>query len=192
MQAAISSTTAVVRRLAPRASGWASVVSPARRSLHVSRPSLLSEKSPLDAKVADAALTSGAQALRKSDVGTLKSGEAVPSKVADLASSILSLNLIEAMQLSEVLKSRLGVPDTAMPFGAPMMMAAPAAAAAAPAAAPAAAAAAPAAAAPAAKEEKTHVDIKLKAFKAEQKIKVIKEVRAVTNLGLKEVRNVHG
>ena len=55
----------------------------------------------------------------------------------------------------------------------------------------AAAAAAPAAAAAApepVKEEKTHVDIKLKAFDAKNKIKVIKEVRAVTSLGLKEVR----
>ena len=50
----------------------------------------------------------------------------------------------------------------------------------------AAAAAAPAAAPP--KEEKTHVDIKLVSFDAKNKIKVIKEVRAATSLGLKEVR----
>lgn len=49
-------------------------------------------------------------------------------------------------------------------------------------------AAAPAAAPP--KEEKTHVDIKLKAFAAANKIKVIKEVRAVTNLGLKEAKEL--
>ncbi len=35
--------------------------------------------------------------------------------------------------------------------------------------------------------EKTHFDVKLKSFDAAQKLKVIKEVRAVTNLGLKEV-----
>jgi len=61
--------------------------------------------------------------------------------------------------------------------------------------APAAAAAAPAAAAPAPaappKEEKTHVDIKLKAFDAKNKIKVIKEIRGVTSLGLKEVSRMH-
>lgn len=34
----------------------------------------------------------------------------------------------------------------------------------------------------------TQVDIKLKAFDQKNKIKVIKEVRGVTNLGLKEVR----
>ncbi len=35
--------------------------------------------------------------------------------------------------------------------------------------------------------EKTHFDVKLKSFDAAQKLKVIKEVRAVTGLGLKEV-----
>lgn len=34
------------------------------------------------------------------------------------------------------------------------------------------------------------VDIKLKGFPAANKIKVIKEIRGVTNLGLKEVRPV--
>ena len=56
----------------------------------------------------------------------------------------------------------------------------------------AAAAAAPVAAEapppPPPKEEKTHVDIKLKTFDSKNKIKVIKEIRAVTSLGLKEVR----
>jgi large subunit ribosomal protein L7/L12 len=55
-------------------------------------------------------------------------------------------------------------------------------------AAPAAAKAAAPAAAP--KEEKTHFDIKLKAFDQKNKIKVIKEVRAVTNLGLKEAKEL--
>jgi large subunit ribosomal protein L7/L12 len=54
--------------------------------------------------------------------------------------------------------------------GAPVAAAAPEAA---PAAAPVAA--------------KTHFDVKLKAFNAANKLKVIKEVRAITNLGLKEV-----
>jgi large subunit ribosomal protein L7/L12 len=135
--------------------------------------------------LADETLTLQAEALRKLDPATLKDGKAVPAKIAALAEAVVSLNLIEAMQLSEVLKAKLGVSDMAMP----MMhsgggMAAPAAAA--PAAAPAAAAAA---AAPA-KEEKAHVDIKLKAFKPENKIKVIKEVRVVTNLGLKEAKDL--
>jgi large subunit ribosomal protein L7/L12 len=70
--------------------------------------------------------------------------------------------------------------DLLLPFGG---VAAPAAASAAPAAA---ATAAPPVAEPK-KEEKTHFDIKLKAFDQKNKIKVIKEVRGVTNLGLKEV-----
>lgn len=49
-----------------------------------------------------------------------------------------------------------------------------------------AAAAAPAAAAPVA--EKTSFDLKLGAVDAKAKIKIIKEVRTITGLGLKEVR----
>ena len=56
-------------------------------------------------------------------------------------------------------------------------------------AAPAAAAAAPAAEeAPAA--EKTHFTIKLEKFDASSKIKLIKEVRAYTGLGLKEAKEL--
>ena len=55
-----------------------------------------------------------------------------------------------------------------------------------------AAAAAPAAAAPAeeAAAEKEFFDIKLTSFDAKAKIKVIKEVRALTGLGLKEAKEV--
>jgi hypothetical protein len=52
--------------------------------------------------------------------------------------------------------------------------------------------AAPAAAAaeePAA--EQTEFDVKLTGFDAKAKIKVIKEVRSITSLGLKEVRKLH-
>jgi len=145
---------------------------------------------PIEKKLADETLTLQAEALRKLDPATLKDGKAVPAKIAALAEAVVSLNLIEAMQLSEVLKAKLGVSDMAMPMMHAGAMAAPAAAA--PAAAPAAAAAAAPAAAAAApvKEEKAHVDIKLKAFKPENKIKVIKEVRAVTNLGLKEAKDL--
>jgi large subunit ribosomal protein L7/L12 len=57
------------------------------------------------------------------------------------------------------------------------------------AAAPAAAAAAPAAGGGGATEEKTEFDVILKSFGSE-KIKVIKEVRAVTGLGLKEAKEL--
>lgn len=49
------------------------------------------------------------------------------------------------------------------------------------------------AAAPAAeeaKEEKTQFDVKLASFDAKSKIKVIKEVRAITGLGLKEAKEL--
>lgn len=57
------------------------------------------------------------------------------------------------------------------------------------AAAPVAAAAAPAAGGGAAAEEKTEFTVVLKAVGAE-KIKVIKEVRAITGLGLKEAKDL--
>lgn len=65
------------------------------------------------------------------------------------------------------------------------MMGAPAAGGAAP-------AAADAAAAPAgdAKAAKTEFDVKLESFDAANKIKVIKEVRAATGLGLKEAKDL--
>ena len=59
--------------------------------------------------------------------------------------------------------------------------------------APAAAAAGGAAAEEAAPEEpkeKTHYDVELTAFDAAQKIKIIKEVRAILGLGLKEAKEV--
>ena len=58
------------------------------------------------------------------------------------------------------------------------------------AAAPAAAAAAPAAAAAAAVEEKTAFTVVLEGVPADKKIAVIKEVRAITNLGLKEAKDL--
>jgi large subunit ribosomal protein L7/L12 len=57
------------------------------------------------------------------------------------------------------------------------------------AAAPVAVAAGPAAAAPAA-EEKTEFNVVLKSFDETKKIPVIKEVRAITGLGLKEAKDL--
>jgi large subunit ribosomal protein L7/L12 len=57
--------------------------------------------------------------------------------------------------------------------------------------APAAAAAPAAAEAPAEeKKEKTEFDVKLEGFSPEGKIKVIKEIRALTSLGLKEAKEL--
>ncbi len=58
------------------------------------------------------------------------------------------------------------------------------------AAAPVAVAAAPAAGAAPAAEEKTEFNVTLKSFDDSKKIAVIKEVRAITGLGLKEAKDL--
>ncbi len=99
----------------------------------------------------------------------------------------MGLTILECSQLSDILRKRLGVQQSA--YSTPMSFAAQGAApaAAAPAGAPAAAAAEkkeeP-------KKEKTEFDIKLESFTAEGKIKVIKEIRTFTNLGLKEAKEL--
>jgi len=107
-------------------------------------------------------------------------------KVKALADEVCGLTVLECSWLSEILRKRLGVAKPA--FGAmPMMAAAPAGGAPAGAGgAPAGAAAAPA---PEAKE-KTEFTVKLESFSADGKIKVIKEVRAATGLGLKEAKDL--
>lgn len=98
-------------------------------------------------------------------------------RVLELADQILALNLLEVSDLTEILRKRLNIQSPLM-GGMPMM------AAAMPSAAPAAAPpAAPA-------EEKTEFDVKLEGFDAASKIKVIKEVRVFTDLGLKEAKEL--
>ena len=99
-------------------------------------------------------------------------------RVIRLADDICSLTLLEVHDMTQILSKRLGI------SAAPMMMGAPVGAVAPGAGAPAAAAA------PAAEEEKTEFTVKLEGFDAAQKIKVIKEVRAVTELGLKEAKEL--
>lgn len=83
-----------------------------------------------------------------------------------IAEELSSLTVLEAAELSKMLEEKWGVS----------------------AAAPAAAAAAPAAAAEAA-EAQTEFDVILAAF-GDKKINVIKEVRAITGLGLKEAKDL--
>jgi large subunit ribosomal protein L7/L12 len=85
-----------------------------------------------------------------------------------IADSIQGLSLLEASQLVKLLEEKLGVSAAA--------------------AAPAAAAGAPAAAAPAV-EEKTEFTVVLTGAGA-NKINVIKAVREVTSLGLKEAKDL--
>ena len=104
-------------------------------------------------------------------------------KVQKLAQEIMGLTVLESSWLSEILRKRLNIAKPAfgaMPMGMPMMAASPAGAA------PAAETAAP----PVEKKEKTEFEVKLTSFTPEGKIKVIKEVRAITGLGLKEAKEL--
>jgi len=92
--------------------------------------------------------------------------------VQEIIEAIEKLNVLELVELKKSLEERWGVTAAAPVF-----------AAAAPAAAPAGAAAAPAA------EEQTEFDVILKEIGPE-KVKVIKVVRELTNLGLKESKDL--
>ena len=87
-------------------------------------------------------------------------------KVVNLIEEIKTLSVLELSEMVKALEEEFGVS----------------------AAAPVAVAAAPAAAAPAA-EEKTEFDVVLKSFGA-NKINVIKVVREITGLGLKEAKEL--
>ena len=86
-----------------------------------------------------------------------------------LAEEIVNLTLLEAQELKTILKDEYGIEPAA---GGAVMMAGPAAGGDA-----------------AAEEEKTEFDVILKAAGA-SKINVIKEVRAITGLGLKEAKEL--
>ncbi len=86
-----------------------------------------------------------------------------------LAEEIVNLTLLEAQELKTILKDEYGIEPAA---GGAVMMAGPAAGGDA-----------------AAAEEKTEFDVVLKDAGA-QKINVIKEVRAITGLGLKEAKDL--
>ena len=86
-----------------------------------------------------------------------------------LAEEIVGLTLLEAQELKNILKDEYGIEPAA---GGAVMMAGPAGGDAA-----------------AAEEEKTEFDVILKSAGA-QKINVIKEVRAITGLGLKEAKDL--
>jgi len=92
------------------------------------------------------------------------------SKMADLnklAEEIVGLTLLQAQELKTILKDQYGIEPAA---GGAVMVAGPAAAA-------------------AAEEEKTEFDVVLTDAGA-NKINVIKEVRGITGLGLKEAKDL--
>ena len=91
------------------------------------------------------------------------------NKMEEFVSYIENMTVLELSELVKTLEDRLGVSAAA-----PVAVAA---------AAPAAAAAAPA-------EEKTEFDVVLAGFDAAAKIAVIKEIRGITGLGLKEAKDL--
>jgi large subunit ribosomal protein L7/L12 len=88
----------------------------------------------------------------------------------DILEAIASMTVLEVSELVKAMEEKFGV-SAAAPVAV------------------AAAGAAPGAAAEAA-EEKTEFNVMLKAFDDSKKIAVIKEVRAVTGLGLKEAKDL--
>ena len=88
-----------------------------------------------------------------------------------LAEEIVGLTLLEANELKNILKDEYGIEPAA---GGAVMMAGPAGGG---------------DAAAAAEEEKDEFDVILKAA-GDKKINVIKEVRAITGLGLKEAKDL--
>lgn len=107
-------------------------------------------------------------------------------RVHKLADEIVELTLLEVNDLVEILTERLNLPaPTGLPMGGMIgnmqpgvggMPPSPNMPGAAPAEAPA--------------EEKTEFDLKLESYDKAAKIKVIKEIRAVTELGLKEAKEL--
>jgi large subunit ribosomal protein L7/L12 len=89
----------------------------------------------------------------------------------EILEAIASMTVLEVSELVKMMEEKFGV-SAAAPVAV------------------AAVGAAPGGAAPAAAEEKTEFNVILKAFDESKKIAVIKEVRAVTGLGLKEAKDL--
>jgi large subunit ribosomal protein L7/L12 len=99
------------------------------------------------------------------------------SKVEQAFEMITSLSILEAAELVKMMEDKLGI-SAAAPVGG-MMMAAPVAAAPAADAAPAEPV-----------EEKTAFDLVLEEVPADKKISILKVVREITGLGLKDAKEL--
>ena len=100
------------------------------------------------------------------------------SKVEQAFEAIASLSILEAAELVKMMEEKLGI-SAAAPAGGMMMAAMPAMAAPAAAAAPAEEV-----------EEKTAFDLSLDEVPADKKIAVLKVVREITGLGLKDAKEL--
>lgn len=117
------------------------------------------------------------------DTDEILPSRAPSEKIVRLCDELCSLNVIEMNDLVSTFKEKVGLSDMDV---MPMMGAAMPNMAAAPIGAPAVESAPEEEAAP----EKAFFDLKLLGFDAKSKIKVIKEVRAITGLGLKEAKDL--
>ncbi|MDE0959796.1 MAG: 50S ribosomal protein L7/L12 [Planctomycetota bacterium] len=105
-----------------------------------------------------------------SDEAATETEKAPPSKnVGSIVESIKVLNVMELVELKDVLEDEFGVSAAAMPMGMPMMAAAGGAEESA--------------------AEQTEFDVILTAI-GDKKIPVIKAVRSITGLGLKEAKDL--
>ncbi|XP_024390001.1 uncharacterized protein [Physcomitrium patens] len=121
-----------------------------------------------------------ASAAAEPDYDPTEARTAPSEKIQRIADEISTLSLLEVVDLSTLLKKKLGLPAGMgmMPMGMmPPGMGMPAGGGGAP-------------AAEEKKPEKTSFDVKLDKFDAASKIKIIKEVRTFTALGLKEAKEL--
>ena len=108
-------------------------------------------------------------------------------KIKKIVAQVINLNILEIQQTITLLRNRLGIPEEAFKlYGGAGGGGADACSG----DASGSGGAAAAAKAPEPVKEKTMFDIKLLAVDAKVKIKVIKEVRTITGLGLKEAKDL--
>ncbi|ETV97916.1 ribosomal protein L7/L12 [Aphanomyces invadans] len=98
---------------------------------------------------------------------------ALTPRVQNVLDLICELNLIEISELSAAIQVKFDIPEMGFAMGGG-----------------GGSAGGETAAEEEKKEEKTSFDVKLVSFDAKNKIKVIKEVRAITGLGLKEAKEL--
>jgi large subunit ribosomal protein L7/L12 len=120
-------------------------------------------------KTKDAKETKEAKAATDTKETKAAKGGKVSAKVKKLGDEIVGLTLMQAKELGDYLKEEYGIEPAA---GGAVMMAGPAAQG-----------------PTEEKEEKSSFDVILKEF-GDKKIQVIKEVRAITGLGLKEAKEL--
>ncbi|XP_031484069.1 54S ribosomal protein L12, mitochondrial-like [Nymphaea colorata] len=142
--------------------------------------SLWSRRQERDSRVRSRGLSSAVEQSSETNATTTAGGE-VSQKVVEIVDEVTGLTLMEIADLTEVLRKKFGVDE--MPMMDVMM--------------PGmgmggvgGGARAGGAKAEEKKAEKTAFDLKLESFDAASKIKIIKEVRTFTDLGLKEAKDL--